>query len=549
MVELPFTKPLRCAVYTRKSSDEGLEQEFNSLHAQREACEAYIASQKHEGWQLIPTAYDDGGFSGGSMNRPALQQLLADIAEKRIDVVVVYKVDRLSRSLADFAKMVEVFDAHGVSFVSVTQAFSTTTSMGRLTLNVLLSFAQFEREVTGERIRDKIAASKAKGMWMGGVPPLGYDAVDRKLVVNAAEAEHVRTLFQLYRKLKAVDDVAEQAFALGIRSKQRVMPDGEVSGGLRILRGALYGILSNPIYMGDIPHKGTRYPGLHEAIVPVALFDEVQKILTSNRRRKKLGSKASEPSVLAGLIVDIKGHKLQATHTQKGSKRYRYYAASPKTGVDLRIPAYAIERVVVQNLAELLGSPERVTGLLLSGSNPDLSGLEAVVVRTGELAKALSTAKGSHLRALLLDLLDRVIVAPSAVTLRLKLSAIGASGSCADIVAAAKLERRRQELTLVLPGADDATRHDASLLRAIAQGRRWFVEITSGKAKTLTAIAAREHVTASFVGKMLDLALLAPDIIALAVEGKQPPHMTAAWLRAQCPLPASWEQQRAVLLS
>ncbi len=256
---------LRCAIYTRKSTEEGLEQDFNSLDAQREACEAFIASQKHEGWVALPTQYDDGGYSGGTLERPALQRLLADIRGSKVDVVVVYKIDRLTRSLLDFAKIVEVFDAHGVSFVSVTQAFNTATSMGRLTLNVLLSFAQFEREVTGERIRDKIAASKKKGMWMGGYPPLGYDVKDRKLVVNEAEAETVRYIFRRYQELRSVRLLKEHLDAAGIVSKHRTAPDGRPYGGKPIARGALYHMLQNRIYRGEIVHKDQAYPGEHDA--------------------------------------------------------------------------------------------------------------------------------------------------------------------------------------------------------------------------------------------------------------------------------------------
>jgi site-specific DNA recombinase len=257
----------RCAIYTRKSSEEGLEQDFNSLHAQREACEAFIKSQAGEGWRLVKTAYDDGGLSGGTMERPALQRLLADISRGLVEVVVVYKVDRLTRSLADFAKMVEVFDARGVSFVAVTQQFNTTTSMGRLTLNVLLSFAQFEREVTGERIRDKIAASKQKGMWMGGLVPIGYDVIERRLVVNHTEAETVREIFRRYLELGSVRLLMENLNRRGFRSKVRVAKNGKRSGGNLFFRGALYELLSNPIYIGEIRHKGVRHPGLHEPIV------------------------------------------------------------------------------------------------------------------------------------------------------------------------------------------------------------------------------------------------------------------------------------------
>jgi len=271
----------RCAVYTRKSSEEGLEQDFNSLHAQREACEAFIRSQRGEGWRLIETAYDDGGLSGGTLDRPALQHLFADIAQHRVDTVVVYKVDRLTRSLMDFAKIVELFDRHRVSFVAVTQQFNTTTSMGRLTLNILLSFAQFEREVIGERVRDKIAASKKKGMWMGGVAPLGYAIEHRKLVVLPSEAGTVRRIFDRYRELGSVRLLKQELDKQGIRSKRRADRNGALSGGQLFSRGALYALLSNPIYIGEIAHKGARYPGQHEAVLEREIWDGVQAQLRS----------------------------------------------------------------------------------------------------------------------------------------------------------------------------------------------------------------------------------------------------------------------------
>jgi site-specific DNA recombinase len=317
----------RCAVYTRKSSEEGLEQNFNSLHAQREACEAFIKSQMSEGWKLIKTAYDDGGLSGGTMERPALQRLLADIAEGLIDVVVVYKVDRLTRSLADFAKMVEIFDAHGVSFVAVTQQFNTTTSMGRLTLNVLLSFAQFEREVTGERIRDKIAASKRKGMWMGGVPPLGYDVRDRRLLINPVEADTVRYIYECYLKLGSVRQLSKELEQRGIVSKVRVSRTGVKSGGCRFSRGALYELLANPIYICEIRHKQERHPGEHEPILPKEVWERAQQRLNENAARGRGSANRSIASPLAGKVVDADGQPLYVQGAAKGRRRYRYYVS------------------------------------------------------------------------------------------------------------------------------------------------------------------------------------------------------------------------------
>jgi site-specific DNA recombinase len=306
-------KRVRCAIYTRKSSDEGLEQAFNSLDAQREACAAFILSQKHEGWTVLSAQYDDGGYSGGTMDRPALKRLLGDIEAGQVDVVVVYKVDRLTRALSDFAKLVEVFDRRGVSFVSITQQFNTTTSMGRLTLNVLLSFAQFEREVIGERVRDKIAASKKKGMWMGGMPPLGYDVKNRKLVVNRDEARTVVDIYRRYLVLKSVRDLHDDLAGAGIRSKRRVRPDRTTYGDQKLARGALYLMLQNRIYRGEITHKGKSYPGQHPAIIDQALWDEVQAVLGQNRVERATGARAKYPSLLGGVAFDATGERLTPT--------------------------------------------------------------------------------------------------------------------------------------------------------------------------------------------------------------------------------------------
>ena len=345
----------RCAIYTRKSSEEGLEQEFNSLQAQSEACEAYIRSQRHEGWALARTRYDDGGFSGGNMERPALQRLLADIQGGRIDIIVVYKVDRLTRSLADFARLVEIFDAQGVSFVSVTQQFNTTSSMGRLTLNVLLSFAQFEREVTGERIRDKIAASKKKGMWMGGNAPLGYHASERTLVINSAEAETVRCIFALYRELGCVRRVKAEADRLELRTKHSTTASGTERGGRSFSRGHIYHILSNPIYIGEIAHKGQLYSGQHPALIDAETWTAVRDQLVTNATNHRRKADAAEPSLLAGLLTDARGERFTPSHAVKKGGRYRYYVSSAlitEAGTDRaqgwRLPAQEIEDVVIR---------------------------------------------------------------------------------------------------------------------------------------------------------------------------------------------------------
>jgi site-specific DNA recombinase len=327
---MPWADPSRkrCAIYTRKSSEEGLEQEFNSLQAQSEACEAYIRSQRHEGWVLARACYDDGGFSGGNMERPALQRMLADIRARRIDIVVVYKVDRLTRSLADFARLVEIFDAQSTSFVSVTQQFNTTSSMGRLTLNVLLSFAQFEREVTGERIRDKIAASKKKGMWIGGNVPLGYDASQRTLVINSAEAETVRHIFALYRDLGCVRRVKEETDRLGLMTKRSTTSKGTERGGQPFSRGHIYHLLSNPIYIGQIAYKGQFHPGQHPALIDTLTWTVVRDRLAANATNHRGRANAAEPSLLAGLLVDASGERLTPSHAVKKGRRYRYYVST-----------------------------------------------------------------------------------------------------------------------------------------------------------------------------------------------------------------------------
>src|SRR3981081_2039365 len=341
----------RCAVYTRKSSEEGLEQDFNSLHAQRDACEAFIRSQRGEGWRLVETGYDDGGLSGGTLERQALQRLFADIAQHRVETVVVYKVDRLTPSLMDFAKIVELFDRHGVTFVAVTQQFNTTTSMGRLTLNILLSFAQFEREVIGERVRDKIAASKKKGMWMGGVTPLGYAIKDRKLVAVPEEAETVRLIFRRYRELGSVRLLKQDLDQQGIRSKQRTYGNGSRAGGQPFSRGALYALLSNPVYIGEIGHKGTRYPGQHEAILDRETWDSVQNQLRDGAPEQR-GRATGPRSPLIGKMFDEAGHGLQPRQHTKAGRRYRYYVSRPllieaaaQTPGGWRIPASQLENL------------------------------------------------------------------------------------------------------------------------------------------------------------------------------------------------------------
>ncbi|MFC3102006.1 recombinase family protein [Altererythrobacter lauratis] len=414
-------RKLRCAVYTRKSTEEGLEMEFNSLDAQREACEAYIASQKPEGWLLIPEPYDDGGFSGGTLDRPALKRLLADIEDGRIDVVVVYKIDRLSRSLMDFAKLVEVFDRGGVTFVSVTQSFNTTTSMGRLTLNILLSFAQFEREVIGERIRDKIAASRKRGMWMGGFVPLGYEVRDRKLVINDAEAATVRMIFERFVEVGSATALARALAAEGVRTRRGRLVD----------KGFLYKLLNNRVYIGDAVHKGTAYPGEHEAIITRALWDKVHGILRESPRVRAGRTRAATPALLKGLIFGPTGCAMTPTHTRRGDKLYRYYVSQSvlKRGADAcpvgRVPAAEIEGAVVDQLRGLLRAPEVIVGTWRS-ARPEIDGLSEAEVRDAlegldPLWDELFPAEQARIVQLLVE---RVEVGQGGVDIRLRVDGL-----------------------------------------------------------------------------------------------------------------------------
>ena len=409
----PIVRKLRCAVYTRKSSEEGLDMEFNSLDAQREACEAYVASQKAEGWLLVPDRYDDGGFSGGTLERPALQRLIADIEAKRVDVVVVYKIDRLSRSLMDFAKLVEVFDRNSVTFVSVTQSFNTTTSMGRLTLNILLSFAQFEREVIGERIRDKFAASRKKGMWMGGWAPLGYDVKDRKLVVNKAEATTVRMIFERFIKIGSATELVRKLRAESVRGKQGKLVD----------KGYIYKLLNNRVYVGEAVHKGTAYPGEHEAIIERALWDRVHAILRESPRKRAAYTRAQTPSLLKGLIFGPTGRAMTPAHTRKGDKLYRYYVSTDVLKRDAeactvrRVPAAEIESAVVDQLRGLLRAPE-------------------IIVRTWRAAKSMGEISEADVRdalARLDPLWNELFPAEQARIVQLLVERVDVSTDGADI--------------------------------------------------------------------------------------------------------------------
>ena len=550
----------RCAIYTRKSSEEGLEQDFNSLHAQRDACESFIKSQAGEGWRLVKTAYDDGGLSGGTMERPGLQRLLSDIREKLIDVVVVYKVDRLTRSLADFAKMVEVFDGHGVSFVAVTQQFNTTTSMGRLTLNVLLSFAQFEREVTGERIRDKIAASKKKGIWMGGTVPLGYDWCERRLVVNEAEAETVRHIFERYLKLRSVRLLKEELTRDGIVSKVRVSRKGIESGGQPFGRGALYELLANPIYLGEIRHRKVRHPGQHPAIVDRAVWEQVQERLRTQAAHHRTIDRGAVSSPLAGKLFDENGEPLYACGANKRTRRYRYYVSrkvirgsSQKTKKGWRLPALEIERAVASASRQMLGDRPAIAAILQDAGVPigELqSALDAAETKSKQLAHDAEVA--DNLR----ELIDRVQLERGGIRVSLNLKRLIAepidTGDPASLTMTRfipiEMKRRGVEIRLVIEGeAARAPRPDPALLKAIARGHRWFHELASGRTASIREIAKREGVYDSYVKRLIPLALLAPEIVQSICDGSQPATLTAEALKHTAPLPLEWTKQRQIL--
>lgn len=414
----------RCAIYTRKSTEEGLEQEFNSLDAQREACESYVASQKVEGWVLLRDRYDDGGFSGGTLERPALKQLLADIEAGLVDVVVVYKIDRLSRSLMDFAKLVEVFDRCGVTFVSVTQSFNTTTSMGRLTLNILLSFAQFEREVIGERIRDKFAASRKRGMWMGGFVPLGYDVKDRKLVVNEAEAALVRRIFERFIQLGSVTLVLRELQVEGRLTKR----------GKPFDKGIVYKLINNRIYVGEAVHKGASYPGEHEAIIDRDTFDKVQAILASNGYARAAVTRSRTPALLRGLIFTETGRAMTPASTRKGSRLYRYYVSTdairgrkpPGTAAPLRLPADVVETAVLREVRRLVRTPEIVAQAVAAARRdaPDVEERDVVtaVDRFSEVWSALFPAEQARIVKLLVE---RVTVTADGLAVDLRTNGLG----------------------------------------------------------------------------------------------------------------------------
>jgi DNA invertase Pin-like site-specific DNA recombinase len=543
---------VRCAIYTRKSSEEGLEQQFNSLHAQREACAAYVASQKAEGWVLLPIHYDDGGLSGGTLERPAMQRLLTEVDEGRVDQIVVYKIDRLTRSLADFAKIVERLDAAGASFVSVTQSFNTATSMGRLTLNMLLSFAQFEREVTAERIRDKIAASKRKGLWMGGNVPLGYRAQGRTLAIDEAEAGVIRQVYALYRTEGSILAVRERMADLGLRTRVRTAPDGRVSGGSPFGRAHLHHILTNPVYAGRIRHRTLVHDGQHPPIIPPEEWDEVQRMLTDGAARPRGRAPAAFASPLAGRIFDETGDRLTPSHSRKNGHRLRYYISSrlvnDRSGNHpdaWRLPAPELEQGILGRLRAWLSAPGQASRLV---RDPRAEEMTAIGTQIDTLVAELD---GRHAPALLRALVETVRVAPGRMEIRVAAEALAGRLQIAParldpdqlVLAAPFRIRRRGVETRVLLG-DRPAEPDRVLIRNLMKARDWFAALTRGE--SYTEIAAREGVATQRIQQLLPLAFLAPEIVQRIAEGRQPVGLTTEWL-ITTDLPVCWHDQRALI--
>jgi len=543
---------VRCAIYTRKSTEEGLEQEFNSLDAQHEACAAYVMSQRHEGWDLVRDRYDDGGFSGGTMERPGLQRLLADVAAGKVQVIVLYKIDRLTRSLSDFSRIVDVLDKAGASFVSVTQSFNTTTSMGRLMLNVLLSFAQFEREVTGERIRDKIAASKKKGMWMGGPVPLGYEVQDRKLVINEEEAATVRNIFERYVEIGAGQPLLDELREQGIRTKQRVYKDGTVRGDVLFTRGSLFHLLKNRIYHGEIVHKGKANPGEHEAIIDDDLWERVQLRIAENTVDRKLRRNAKEASLLAGMIVDGLGRKMSPSHTVRKGKRYRYYVTQASEIVDdspaWRLPAHDIEKRVVAKLAGFLSDQKAIRKLVGTG---DAAKLAAAIARCELTAEKLQSST-YHRRTKVPTLIERVDVTDDA--LRITLSSLGFAdflGLEIDtqrlplITAPVSRIRKGKEIKLVISDGTGAER-DETLVSLLRETLAIRDEVLSQSQMSIAEIAASSGRCRKRMARLFRISWIAPEIVEAILAGHQPQALTTRSLLT-ADLPLDWSDQKATL--
>jgi DNA invertase Pin-like site-specific DNA recombinase len=555
---------IRCAIYTRKSSEEGLEQSFNSLDAQREACEAFVKSQQHEGWQAIPTHYDDGGFSGGNMVRPALKKLMADIEQGKVDTVVVYKVDRLTRSLADFAKIIENFDAKQVSFVSVTQQFNTTSSMGRLTLNVLLSFAQFEREVTGERIRDKIAASKKKGMWMGGSVPLGYDLRERSIYINPSEAETIRSIYSNYLRLGYVMALKEYLDSNGIRSKPRTR-GGSKTGDSNFSRGALHRILRNHIYVGEIKHKDAVYRGQHEAIIEREQWTEVQKLLDQNRQGDPRKSRATKVSLFTGIIFDPTGNRYTPSHAIKSGRRYRYYTSqavirkTTKTDEPARIPAHDLEAAVIKRILEFLKSPREVLRMLVPVAKKAASNKYTELLRrASEKAANWNELSAENRERFIKAILERIVVHSDELEIlirkRILIQNLLGNGPVQPTAARETHSLRcpfrhahqRKALRLVIGASDSSGTNSVAILKAVSQARAWQQQLISSEAQGIKHLAKLNHLRVTTVRKILQFGFLSPNSIEAILAGQVAPDLTFDFLVGR--ISVVWKEQGALMI-
>ena len=543
---------VRCAIYTRKSTEEGLEQDFNSLDAQREACEAFIKSQKGLGWKVVRKRYDDGGISGGTMDRPALQGLLADIEAGQVDLVVVYKVDRLTRSLMDFAKIIETFDEKEVSFVSVTQQFNTANSMGRLTLNVLLSFAQFEREVTAERIRDKIAASKKKGMWMGGLPPLGYDAVDKKLVVNQGEAEIVRSLFNLYLDCGSIRDMKAATDKRGYVTKRRGAAT-KYTGGKPFTRGHLAQLLRNPIYIGKVAHRGEVFDGQHEAIIDLNTWEAVQQGLDGKAPNRRSANNKDQECLLTGLLFDETGDRLTPTYANKKGRRYHYYISSrlvsdPNDANGWRLPAGELETTILSAVTEFLRDQSRWARAV------DLSGLQAeafygLLERIEQMVRLMEVESADRVEVLS-NLVERVTVAQGTIIIRLRIEALCPcwEGKVHDLEVPFQTKRRGVESKIIIGGVDALQAYpDETLISVVQRSAEWWRLMTEEEGWTIEKLSERASIPSCEVTRFLPLAFLAPDLVEAILQGTQPIDLNVERLKKLGPIPADWAAQKRLL--
>ena len=554
-------KVLRCAIYTRKSTEDGLDQEFNSLDAQDEACAAYALSQRHEGWTVLSDRYDDGGFSGGNMERPGLKRLMADVAANKVDIILLYKFERLTRSLADFAKIVEVLDKANASFVLITQSFNTTTSMGRLTLNMLLSFAQFEREVTGERIRDKIAASKRKGMWMGGSVPVGYLVKDRKLVVNEPQAENVRHVMARYLVLGSVVELVDELERDGYRTEIKTSVTGNTSGGVLYSRGMLYRLLTNPVYRGIISHKGEVYPGEHEPIVCEELWRRVQTTMAERTQGHSRRLKAKDPSLLAGLLFDGEGRAMSPSHTLKGKVRYRYYSTRAEL-VDgseaWRVSAYDLERLVSQRLAAFLDDSAALADHL-RGYLQTARHTSTMLDDAARHAQTFRTGRPSERLSLFDRLVERIELGAERILIRTSTARVAAvfnleadpnlKSKCIELTCASTKVWHGRQLRLVIPGPDARTqlRHrDQKLINLVREAHAARQLSIANPQKTISGLAKMSGRCHNRLAKYLAVSSLAPKIVAAILQGRQPLGFSATQL-LQADLPLCWQQQRVVL--